>query len=145
MKMNPDDAGWSVAQQEHDPQSVLNFWRKVLALRKEHIGLVSGLRSPMALIGSLTVMLSKRNSQVYGKFALKDPDHASMFVYTVEHSSENFLVVMNWSDRAVKGYDLPLCGKPLHLLLSNYPGESEAIDVDVMQLVRAWEARLYSY
>lgn len=40
MRVNDDYATWNVAAQSADPDSVLNFWKKVLRIRKAHEVLV---------------------------------------------------------------------------------------------------------
>lgn len=41
MRVNDDYKEWNVAAQLKDPESVFNFWRQALALRKQHEVLVS--------------------------------------------------------------------------------------------------------
>lgn len=70
----------NVAQQEKDPQSVLNFWRQALKLRKEHDELF-----------------------VFGHFELLDPKNENTFVYTkqaYDGGHGKALVALNWTAKS---------------------------------------------
>ena len=43
--MNPNYASINAAAEEKDPGSVLNYYKKMIALRKSHLGLVYGSSS----------------------------------------------------------------------------------------------------
>lgn len=140
MKLNPDDAGWSVAQQEHASQSVLNFWRKLLMLRQENIGLVS---ITLPFLRHRHFIIYRVSHQIYGKFVLQDSEHDNIFIYTVEHATRDFLVLMNWSDKPVADYNLPSVARRRELLLSNYPEQSGVAEEGEVVKIRGWEASLY--
>ncbi|PUZ23261.1 alpha-glucosidase [Chitinophaga parva] len=70
------------AAQEKDPQSVLNYFRKLIQLRKAHPVLV------------------------YGDYTLHDPAHPQVYAYTRRLDKTAILVVMNFSKDTVP-YALP--------------------------------------
>jgi oligo-1,6-glucosidase len=43
MRVHDDHKQWNVAQQEHQPDSVLSFWKAMLRYRKKHLSAVSTL------------------------------------------------------------------------------------------------------
>ena len=45
MRVHDDYREWNVAKQTNDPDSVLSFWKKMLAFRKKHLGSVSAAAS----------------------------------------------------------------------------------------------------
>ena len=98
---NPNYTTINVAQQEKDPDSVLNFYRKVIALRK-----------------SLPVVR-------YGKYTEHFASAKDRYVYSRETEKEKLLVVCSFSEnkiamKAPDGFDLA-SGE---LLLSSYTGVS---------------------
>jgi oligo-1,6-glucosidase len=83
------------AAQEKDPQSVLNYFRKITALRKNNPALV------------------------YGKYSIIDKDNPVVYSYTREYEGKKFLVMLNFSDRPARartGLDF----SKAKLVLSNY-------------------------
>jgi len=65
----------NVAEQENNPDSVLNFFRKMIQLRKENPVLV------------------------YGAFELIDEINPQLFAYTRKLNDQQMLVVLNFSDQ----------------------------------------------
>ena len=73
LKVNPDYTSINAAVQEKDPNSILNYFRKMVRLRKENPVLI------------------------YGKYTLLDKDNPELFAYTRELNGEKVLVVLNFS------------------------------------------------
>ena len=95
--VNPNYTTINVAQQENDPQSILNFYRKAIALRK-----------------SLPVVR-------HGSYQAYFRGDRKRYVYSREMDGQKLLVICSFSAEPVKlrvpkGYDLSK-GK---LILSNY-------------------------
>lgn len=79
--INPNYERINVAAQEDDPASILNFYRSMIAFRKEHVGLV------------------------YADYVDLLPEHPQLFAY--ERTGEGrYLVVLNYSEEEVTA-DLP--------------------------------------
>ena len=94
----------NVAEQENDPDSVLNFYREAIKLRK-----------------SLSVVR-------HGNYVEHFKGSSKVYTYTREDKSQKLLVVCSFTDKAVKmkapsGFDL---GKAT-LVLSNYKENSETL------------------
>ena len=105
----------NVAAQEQDPDSVLNFYRKAIALRKE----LSCVRFG--------------NYKEYGKFSSK------LYTYSREDDKQKILVVCSFTDKAVgwsapSGFDL----KTGELILGNYPDPDPAA-------LQPYETRVYRW
>ena len=94
----------NVAQQEQDPDSILNFYRKAIHLRK-----------------SLPVV---RHGDYREHYALSN----KLYCYSRKMEDQKLLVVCNFTDKAVpfkapKGFDL----KTAKLELQNYPAPGAAL------------------
>ena len=103
----------NVAAQEEDPESVLNFYRKAIALRKE----LSCVRHG--------------NYMEYNKLS------PSLYTYSREDDKQKILVVCSFTEKEVpfkapKGFDLTTAQPVLH----NYPDGAEAT-------LKPYEARVY--
>ena len=66
----------NVQEQEDRPDSVLNYFRKMIQLRKNNLTLI------------------------YGAFELIDENNKQIFAYTRQLDNEKLLVVLNFSDTA---------------------------------------------
>ncbi len=96
LKVNPDYANVNAAAQENDPNSVLNYFRKLISLRKNDLTLV------------------------YGKYELLDKDNPDVYCYKRSMNNETILVMLNFKDKvsvANTGMDV---GKA-EILAHNYP------------------------
>ncbi|KAK3111322.1 hypothetical protein LTR53_013545 [Teratosphaeriaceae sp. CCFEE 6253] len=82
MRVHDDYPEWNVAKQIDDPESVLSFWKSMLAFRKKHL------------------------SCTYGYYTLLSPDDERVFSYIKEYQSERLLVVLNFTKEPVT-YGLP--------------------------------------
>lgn len=93
--VNPNYTRLNVEAQENDPNSCLNYFKKMIALRKEHKALV------------------------YGKYALLDANNPQVYAYTREWEGKKYLVLLNFSNTAAEaktGIDL----SNAKLLINNY-------------------------
>jgi alpha-glucosidase len=117
LKVNPNYPAINVAQQEADPDSVLNYYRRLIALRKAE---------PVLVHGRYTLLMEA------------DPQ---IYAYTRTLGDEQIVVIANLSGRAADfhhaGLDLPHAG----LLLANHEVAPHA-DADRITL-RPFEARVY--
>jgi oligo-1,6-glucosidase len=86
----------NAAAQEKDPNSCLNYFRKLVALRKENMPVL-----------------------VYGKYTLLDKTNPKVYAYTREGEGQKMLIVLNFSaSPAQANVRLNIAGATL--LLSNY-------------------------
>jgi oligo-1,6-glucosidase len=95
INVNADYATVNVAAQEKDPQSILNYFRQVVRLRKDNLALV------------------------YGKYTLLDKDNPDVYAYTREGYGKKMLILLNFRTKpatTATGVDL----SHARLLLSNY-------------------------
>ncbi len=79
LPINPNFTTTNVAIQDTAQNSVLNFVRKMVKLRKDN-----------------------KNVLVYGKYTLLDAENANVFSYTREADGKRFLVMLNFTKKAVK-------------------------------------------
>jgi oligo-1,6-glucosidase len=99
LKINPNYKTINVAAQEKDNNSPLNYFRKLVQLRKDNPVLV------------------------HGKYTPVDKDNADVYAYTRELDGKKFLVLLNFRDkpaRAATGLDV---GKA-KVLIGNYASVS---------------------
>lgn len=102
IEVNPDYTSVNAAAQENDPQSVLNYFRRAVQLRKDNLVLV------------------------YGKYTLLDKDNPDVYAYTREGYGKKMLIILNFRSHpstAQTGIDLTHA----KLLLDNYSDPS-AVD-----------------
>ena len=100
LKVNPNYTIVNAAQQEKDPNSVLNYFRKMVKLRKDNLVLV------------------------YGKYTLLDKDNPNVYAYTRELDGKKVLVLLNFSDKnasANTGINI----SKTKVLINNYPTPSK--------------------
>jgi len=105
----------NVAQQEKDPNSPLNFWKKMLKIRKQYADLM-----------------------VFGQFDIWDPFELDVFTFTKEQDGQTLLVFLSFSDHEQPlHYPHDLKGRPNELIVANVgtPGK----------YLSPWEARVYLY
>jgi len=99
ISVNPNYTYINAALQEKDPNSCLNYFRKLVRLRKNN--------------GVL----------VYGKYQLLDKNNPQVYAYTREGEGGKMLILLNFSaTEARTELNFPLGNAKL--LLSNYPGET---------------------
>lgn len=78
LKVNPNYTKVNVAEQQNRPDSELNYFRKLVALRKENLTLV------------------------YGSYELLYPEHTQLYAYTRSLDDNKLLVLLNFSDQALE-------------------------------------------
>jgi oligo-1,6-glucosidase len=100
IKVNPNYTTVNVATEEKDPNSVLNYFRKVVKLRKDNLILV------------------------YGKYTLLDKSNPNVYAYTREMNGKKMLILLNFKGKtatANTGIDF----SKAKLLMNNYSTPSD--------------------
>lgn len=114
--VNPDYKEINVAEQEKDPESILNFYKKLIRLRKEY---------PII---------------VYGSYKMLYPTHEAAVVYERVQDNEKLLIACNFS---AEGQELEapkeFVENAAELLISNYP----VAEISEKLSLRPYEARVY--
>ena len=116
--VNPNYPEINAAAQENDPDSLLNFYREAVRLRKE-----------------LPVVR-------YGSFRLFQPLSGKLLIYERRSKSQRLLVICSYSDQAVrvkapKGYDLSRGT----LILRSHGDELDKNGY----VAQPWETRVYLF
>ena len=96
LKVNDNHSFINAATEEKDANSVLNYFRKMVALRKS---------SPVL---------------IYGKYTLVDKDNPQVYAYTRELNGKKILVMLNFSSRNATPNPGLDCSKS-KVLINNYP------------------------
>lgn len=99
LKVNPNYTSVNVAMQEQDPNSCLNYFKKLIQLRKQ------------------------TNIFTTGAWALVDKNNPDVFAYTRINGNERYLVMLNFTSKSTSintGINL----EKATLVLSNYPRTS---------------------
>lgn len=113
MKVNPNYTEINAAEQVDCEDSIFNYYRKLIQLRKE-----------------LPVLTD-------GKFTMLDMDHNQIFAYLRDNGEDKLLVVCNFYGNTVD-YAVSERAEDLELLIGNYTEENMQTDV-----LRPYEARIY--
>lgn len=116
INVNPNYKQINVASQQKDPDSILHFYRKMLAFRK----------------GNPTL--------VYGKFDVLQIDHPQVFAFYRSDEQHQYMILVNFHESVVVFKDASLTGE-VHFELGNYP-EAPEVDQHGFKL-RPWEAVIY--
>ncbi|MGM7723793.1 glycoside hydrolase family 13 protein [Metabacillus sp. Hm71] len=118
IKVNPNYKEINAKQAVNDPNSIYHYYKKIIALRKEH------------------------DIIVYGDYELILPEHESIFAYIRTYGSEKLVVITNFSSEHVP-FTLPegLKVTSSQLLVSNYEIDNHE-DVASFSL-KPYEARVY--
>lgn len=96
LKVHPNHKnGLNVAEQEKDETSVLNYFKKMVQLRKDHLGLV------------------------YGDYQLLLEDNEQVYVYTRSMDDENYLILLSFSEESTQFELDNFANATLGLLISN--------------------------
>ena len=115
INVNPNYKKINVAKQEKDPDSILNFYREMVAFRKHHPTLV------------------------YGDFSMIQEENNRIFAYLREDEENQYLVIINFSDEEnTFELDDQLDMSKAVLAVSNYP-EPKPSFFDLYP----WQANLY--
>ena len=114
LKLNPNYTEINVSSQQEENDSVLNYYRKMVRIRKEHLTLV------------------------YGDFEMLEEDHQQLFAYRRSDDDGQFLVVHNFSeqDALLKVDDLGSYER----LIGNYEGSKTSGNEITL---RPWESLVY--
>lgn len=83
IKVNPNYIQINAKEQENNPDSILNFYRRLISLRQENKELV------------------------YGDFKLIDRNNEDLFIYERELGNRKLLVLLNFSEKEIQ-YNIPL-------------------------------------
>ena len=113
IKVNPNYTEINAAEQVDRENSIFNYYRKLIQLRKE-----------------LPVLTD-------GKFTMLDMDHDQIFAYLRDNGEDKLLVVCNFYGNTVD-YAVSEKAENLELLIGNYTEENMQTDV-----LRPYEARIY--
>lgn len=108
--------GVNVEEQQKDGESILNFYKKMIRLRKEHKALV------------------------YGKYDAVLDEHENIYSYTRSYEDEKYLIITNLSDREVIFECDKFIGEKYEVLLSNYRREN-MLEANIINL-KPYEAML---
>jgi oligo-1,6-glucosidase len=95
LRTNTNYTTINAAAQEKDPASVLNYFRKIVQLRKDNPVLV------------------------YGKYTLLDKNNPDVYAYTREGEGKKLLILLNFSSKAAKA-NTGIDTNKAKLLISNY-------------------------
>jgi glycosidase len=75
MDVNEDYVNCNVEDEQKEPDSVLAFWKRMIALRRQYTELF-----------------------IHGHFTMQDPEDASFFTFTKENDEKKAAVLLNFSD-----------------------------------------------
>ncbi len=117
MKVNPNYQEINVAREDSDPDSVLNYYKRLIQLRKAERDLVTG------------------DFRAYGA------EHQQVLAYTRNGVEKSFLVIVNLSELEVEYQIAPDESKSWEEVLTNYPAKKD--DFSAKMLLSPWEARIY--
>jgi len=118
IKVNPNYKEINAQQAEAEPNSILNYYRKLIKLRKENLILV------------------------YGDYVQILEEHEAIYSYIRNLEGDRLLVILNFKDKPVQ-FELPGNIRYSHkeLLISNYDVfENQSLEGLVL---RPYEARVY--
>ncbi len=114
-KANPNYAIINVASQRQDPDSVLNFYRSLIGLRK------------------------KERTLIYGRYQLALAAHPQIYAYYRERDGERFLVLCNLSSKSAAWSEADLSLEGARCVLGN------AAKIDEPYRLHHWETRVYRF
>ncbi|KAF2112398.1 alpha-glucosidase [Lophiotrema nucula] len=115
MRSLPDTAACNARAQQKDPSSVLGFWKRMLALRRQYADLL-----------------------IYGDFDVLEKEDPEVFYFTKTYGTKKALAVLNFTDREL-ALRIPeeVRDQKAELLVSSVDGR--AGDEGLV----AWEGRVY--
>ena len=117
IKINPNYRDINVENQLNDKYSILNFYKKMIKIRKENEALI------------------------YGEYKLILEDDENIYSYIREFENKKFIIITNLTDKKVEfNYDKEVL-KYENLLISNYNIKAHE-DINKI-LLNPYEARLY--
>lgn len=78
IKVNPNYKKINVAEQQNDPDSILNYYKKIIKIKKENPAFT------------------------YGTYKQVDPKNEDVYAYIRENKNNSFLIVLNFKNRDAK-------------------------------------------
>jgi len=96
LKVNPNYKTINVATEEQNPNSVLNYFKKIIRLRKKNLVLI------------------------YGKYTLLDKENPDVYAYTRVLNGEKVLVLLNFTTHKAQA-KLSFDMNKAKVLIDNYP------------------------
>jgi len=118
IKVNPNYKTLNAAAQEKDPNSCLNYFRRLVKLRKANPVLV------------------------YGKYSLLDKNNPKVYAYLREDGSRKFLIVLNFSSTSSEA-NIGFNVANAKLLLNNYKDAPVNNIIQSSISLRPYEAVIY--
>lgn len=122
MRVNDSYTEINVARQLREPDSVFNFWQRMIKFRKAHADLL-----------------------VYGTFEVLDAENEQTFVFVKKHAGEKALVGLNFSSEE-QTIELP-DDREYALQVGNYhreyQGTEQRLGAGSKVLLQPWEAQVY--
>ena len=97
LKVNPNYESINAEVQEKDPNSVLNYFRKLVQLHK------------------------KEPTLIYGKYTLLDKENPNVYAYIRELDGKKLLVLLNFTDKN-STYNIGISTAKSKIILDNYTG-----------------------
>lgn len=114
MRTNESYKEINVAKQEKDPESVLNFWRKMISLRKEY-----------------------KDVFIHGAFKGYDMENLDTFIFAKTHGKDKAVVTLNFTDKEQDFKRPEELGSKWELLVGSVDG------VDGTEKLGPYEGRIY--
>ncbi len=96
LKINPDYTKVNVQTQDPDPNSCLNYFRKMVKVRRDH------------------------KTLVYGKYSLLDKENPSIYAYTRSDGNHHYLVLLNFSADEQSWLIPANLTEPKEIVINNY-------------------------
>jgi oligo-1,6-glucosidase len=118
IKVNPNYTNINEAAEDKDPNSILNYFRKVVQLRKNNLVLV------------------------YGKYTLLDKTNPKVYAYTREGYGKRMLIVLNFSSSDAQT-DVGTDMSNAKMLLNNYKDAPAKNQNKTTLHLRPYEALIY--
>jgi oligo-1,6-glucosidase len=116
--VNPNYIEVNVSKEENEPNSCLNYFRKLVKIRKNNLVLV------------------------YGKYRLLDKDNRDIYAYTREGEGKKMLVLLNFTaHNARANLEIPTAGA--NMILSNYDSTTASSHRKQLSVLRPYEAIIY--
>ncbi|MCQ4087583.1 alpha-glucosidase [Saccharibacillus sp. JS10] len=123
MPVNDNHREINVAAQQDDPASILNYYRQLIKLRREHADVI-----------------------VHGEYAILLEDHEQVFAYVRRNDERQGLVLLNFSDQDAE-FELPedigVCLDSAYRALGNYEPEYGKDADQVPHRLRPYEAIVF--
>lgn len=114
-KVNKNYKEINVENELIDPNSILNFYKKLIKIRSE------------------------REALIYGKYELLLEKHKEIYAYTRTYGEDKYIIIVNLSTKEVK-FKSKYILKEKNLILHNYKNIEEDTESCIM---KAYECRLY--